>query len=104
MKKLFLLVIFFMTTCAVWAQNDVSLVVSGEGRDKEEATLKALRSAIEQAYGTFVSANTTVLNDQLVADEIVSLSSGNIQKYEYLSENKMPSGSTFCNAFCHSEY
>lgn len=95
MKKLMIIVALCIATCTLWAQNEVSLVVSGEGKDKEEATFKALRSAIEQAYGTFVSANTTVLNDQLVADEIVSLSSGNIQKYEYVSENKMPSGNTF---------
>ena len=95
MKKLMTIVALCMATCTLWAQNEVSLVVSGEGKDKEEATLKALRSAIEQAYGTFVSANTTVLNDQLVADEIVSLSSGNIQKYEYVSETKMPDGSIF---------
>ena len=95
MKKLMIIVALCMGTCTLWAQNEVSLVVSGEGKDKEEATFKALRSAIEQAYGTFVSANTTVLNDQLVADEIVSLSSGNIQKYEYVSENKMPNGNTF---------
>jgi len=95
MKKIMTIVTLCMATCTLWAQNEVSLVVSGEGKDKEEATFKALRSAIEQAYGTFVSANTTVLNDQLVADEIVSLSSGNIQKYEYVSENKMPNGNTF---------
>lgn len=94
MKKIVTIVVFCMATCILCAQNEVCLVVSGEGKDKEEATFKALRSAIEQAYGTFVSANTTVLNDQLVADEIVSLSSGNIQKYEYVSENKMPNGNT----------
>lgn len=95
MRKIMTIVTLCLATCTLWAQNEVSLVVSGEGKDKEEATFKALRSAIEQAYGTFVSANTTVLNDQLVADEIVSLSSGNIQKYEYVSENKMPNGNTF---------
>lgn len=95
MKKIMTIIALCLATCTLWAQNEVSLVVSGEGKDKEEATFKALRSAIEQAYGTFVSANTTVLNDQLVADEIVSLSSGNIQKYEYVSENKMPNGNTF---------
>ena len=95
MRKIMTIIALCLATCTLWAQNEVSLVVSSEGKDKEEATFKALRSAVEQAYGTFVSANTTVLNDQLVADEIVSLSSGNIQKYEYVSENKMPNGNTF---------
>lgn len=95
LKKTMTIVALCMATCTLCGQNIVDLVVTGEGKDKEEATFKALRSAIEQAYGTFVSANTTVLNDQLVADEIVSLSSGNIQKYEYVSETKMPNGNTF---------
>ena len=69
------------------AADDVSLVVSGEGPTKDEATKVALRSAIEQAFGTFVSSNTNILNDELVKDEIVTVSSGNIKSYEYISED-----------------
>ena len=69
------------------ADDEVSLVVSGEGATKDDATKIALRSAIEQAFGTFVSSNTKILNDELVKDEIVTVSSGNIKSYEYLSVN-----------------
>ena len=62
----------------------VSLVVSGTGQTKEEAVKNALRSAIEQAFGSFVSANTEVLNDDLVKDEIVTVSSGNVLHYKEL--------------------
>ena len=68
--------------------DEVTLVVSGEGATKDEATKVALQSAIEQAFGTFVSANTQILNDELVKDEIVTVSSGNVKNYEYLSEIK----------------
>ncbi len=68
--------------------NEVSLVVSGEGPTKDEATKVALRSAIEQTYGTFVSSNTTILNDNLVKDEIVSVSTGNIKSFNYLSQEE----------------
>lgn len=64
------------------ATDDVTLVVSGDGANKEEATNVALRSAIEQVYGTFVSANTSIVNDELTKDEIVTISSGNIKSYE----------------------
>lgn len=64
------------------ATDDVTLVVSGDGANKEEATKVALRSAIEQVYGTFVSANTSIVNDELTKDEIVTISSGNIKSYE----------------------
>lgn len=72
--------------------QEVSLVANGTGNTKEEAIKNALRSAIEQAYGTFVSANTTVLNDDLIKDEIVTVSSGNIKSYRELSESQLSSG------------
>lgn len=76
------------------AADDIKLVVDGEGPNKTEATKAALRSAIEQAFGTFVSANTEILNDELVKDEIVTVSSGNIKSYKELSSMVLPNGNT----------
>ena len=67
-------------------KENVRIVTSGEGLSKTEATNSALRSAIEQVYGTFVSTNTVLLNDELEKDEIVTVSSGNINSYKYISE------------------
>ena len=76
---------FFTLSSALFAQvNEVTLVTSGEGQTENEAVNEALRSAIEQAYGVFVSANTDILNDELVKDEIVTVSSGNIHSYKKL--------------------
>lgn len=72
----------------------VSLVVSGTGSTKEEATKNALRSAIEQTFGTFVSANTEVLNDDLIKDEIISVTSGNIENYSIISSDNTFDGKT----------
>lgn len=72
--------------------DEVTLVASGKASDSEKAITIALRSAIEQAYGTFVSANTTILNDNLVKDEIVTISNGNIKSYEVLSDVKCEDG------------
>lgn len=92
MALLGLMLIAGSTGSMSYAQNDknneVSLVVSGEGPTKDEATKVALRSAIEQTYGTFVSSNTTILNDNLVKDEIVSVSTGNIKSFNYLSQDE----------------
>jgi hypothetical protein len=68
----------------------VTLTVSGTGKTLEEAKLNALRSAIEQAFGAFVSSKTEILNDKLVKDEIVSVSNGNIQKYDLVSQLEIP--------------
>lgn len=74
--------------------DDVTLIVSGSDVTEKEATLNALRSAIEQVYGTFVSANTEILNDELVKDEIVSVSKGNVKNYEKVSVAQLPNGQT----------
>jgi hypothetical protein len=68
----------------------VTLTVSGTGNTLEEAKLNALRSAIEQAFGAFISSKTEILNDSVVKDEIVSVSSGNIQKYDLVSQLEIP--------------
>lgn len=73
-------------------KDEVVLTVSGEGKTTDEATKEALRSAISQAYGVFVSANTTLLNDDLVKDEIVTLTSGNIKNYEEVSNITLQNG------------
>ena len=85
MKKISFLLFCSFLALTLSAQTTVSLVVSGDGKTKSEATAVALRSAIEQAFGTFVSANSTILNDDLVKDEIATVSSGNIESYDELS-------------------
>ena len=76
------------------ASDDIELVVNGEGSDLNDATAKALRNAIEQTYGTFVSASSTIINDDLVKDEIATVASGNIKAYKVLSSSQLPSGLT----------
>lgn len=90
-KKLMLFLVLIVLFFHLGAQtNEVSLVVSSKGTTEEEAKTNALRSAIEQAFGTFVSSRTEILNDNLVQDQIVSLSNGNIKKFEILSSLFLP--------------
>jgi hypothetical protein len=94
MKSIPILIIMF-TVQLVFSQtteNTVTLTTSGTGKTLEEAKNNALRSAIEQAFGAFVSSKTEILNDQLVSDQITSVSSGNIQKFEIKNESKLPNG------------
>lgn len=92
--KVFLIALFIMNAFLISAQttDEVTLVVSADGATKEEAIKVALRSAIEQAYGTFVSSNTTILNDELVKDEIVTISNGNIKEYREIASLILPNG------------
>ncbi len=93
MKQL-ILIVSIALSINTYAQDDktVTLVVSGSGTTQDEAKQNALRSAIEQAFGTFISSKTEILNDELVKDEIVSVANGNIQKFEIISEVQIPNG------------
>ena len=95
MKKLVLL-LFIAFSLKVYAQDSdktVTITVTGQGKTIDEAKTNALRSAIEQAFGAFISSNTTIIDDKLVKDEIVSVTNGNIQKYEVIHETSLPNGS-----------
>ncbi len=86
-----LLCLMSIATLSAQGVEEVTLVVSGDGATKEEATHVALRSAIEQAFGCFVSANTEILNDSLVKDEIVTVTSGSISSYDELNVTELDS-------------
>ena len=88
-----ILFLSFMNFAIAQAKDDnssqsVTLVVSSTGNTEDEALKNALRKAIEQTYGTFVSSNTTIVNDELTKDEIVSVSAGNIESYKEIDCNK----------------
>ena len=95
MKKLLSLVAAILFAATTFAQVDeVTLTTIGTGRNEDEATLRALRSALEQSFGTFVSENTTIINDELVRDEIASTSKGNVKSYKKLSVVQLPNRTT----------
>lgn len=100
MNKIFLslaliLCIFTSMVAKAEAPQEITLTVSSDGPTKDDATKNALRSAIEQAYGAFVSANTTILNDELVKDEIVTVSNGSIKNFEEISSIQSKDGGYF---------
>ena len=95
-KSIILILLFIPNYQIVFAQDaekSVTITVSGSGKTQEEAKQTALRSAIEQTFGAFISSKTEILNDQVVADDIASVSSGNIQSFTLLNESKLPDGS-----------
>lgn len=71
----------------------VKLITSGQGKTHEEALQSALRSAIEQAFGAFISSKTEILNDKLLVDQFTSVANGNIRSFKILNESQLPNGS-----------
>lgn len=56
MKHNLLIIALFVGPLTSWAaEHAVTLVVSGQGKTKNEAQQNTLRSAIEQAIGAFIA-------------------------------------------------
>lgn len=95
MRRVLFSLLAMLVTFGLAAQQgsqNITLTVSGEGATKEEAVANALRGAIEQSFGVFVSSNTQILNDELVRDEIATVSSGNIKEYKELGWLRLSNG------------
>jgi hypothetical protein len=88
----FSLAIAFTKVNAQSENKDVTITASGSGITLEDAKQSALRSATEQAFGAFISSKTEILNDQVVADQMASVSSGNIKSFEILNQDQLPDG------------
>jgi hypothetical protein len=90
---IFLGFLFFTFCFSAQTENkDVTITATGSGSSQEFAKQTALRNAIEQAFGTFISSKTEILNDEIVADQMSSVSSGNVKSYEVLNESQLPNG------------
>ena len=95
MKSLIFIFVFVFSYQITLSQDTdkvVTITVSGNGKTQDEAKQTALRSAIEQAFGAFISSKTEILNDKLVADQISSVANGNIKSFTILNESQLPDG------------
>lgn len=90
-RKITTFIVLSLCVLFVNAQN-VKVISSGQGITEDEATKIALRSALEDAYGTFISSSTKIENDVLISDEIVSLTQGNIIEYDIINSSKLKNG------------
>ena len=96
LKSIIITSLFVLSQQIVFAQDadkTVTITVSGSGKTQDDAKQSALRSAIEQAFGAFISSKTEILNDKLVAEQITSVANGNIQSFDILNESQLPNGS-----------
>lgn len=98
MKAKIIILLLLLINIA-YSQDDksVTLTVSGSGKTLDEAKTNALRSAIEQTFGAFISTKTEILNDNLVKDEIISVANGNIKSFEILNESKLSDNNWYVN-------
>lgn len=90
-KRIILLVLIILLSCinvTVFAEDmekNERVVVTGLGINADIARQNAIRNAVEQIVGTFVSSDTIVQNGALIKDEILSFSGGYVKEIRMLS-------------------
>lgn len=60
----------------------------GSGTNLESAKDDACREAVRQVVGAYMASKTTIENDRLIEDKVISLSSGFVEKMETLESSR----------------
>ena len=66
--------------------GEAAIIAKDEQKAFDEAKDKALRNAVEQAAGVRIDADTAVINNQLVRDQVFANTTGYVKKYDVLSK------------------
>ena len=95
-SRIALAIILTLTWQAQWAQGQtgdtISVVATGIGKDQDTALKNALRSAVEQAVGVLIDAETRINNDKVISDKILTFSAGFVESYELIGEPVLEGG------------
>lgn len=73
-------------------QDYVQVDVTAESDTFERAKQQGFRTAIEQAIGTVVASQSQSQQQRLVRDEIITYSSGFVDRFEIVSQQTTPTG------------
>lgn len=68
------------------------IIVTGMGMDADKARQNAIRNAVEQVIGTYVSSDTMVKDSLRIKDEILSYSGGYVKESRVISTEKSDDG------------
>lgn len=90
MKNVFFVLFILMMSGVSVAFADIES--SGEGLNKEQALISAMRRAVESSFGAYIKSSTAVIDAQLVDDKILSHSKGYVTSYKIIKEGKSDEG------------
>jgi hypothetical protein len=68
-------------------KDNVDIIVIGTGELFEDAKNNALRSALEQVSGLYLTSQTKIVNDVIQKDEINAITNGSIIKYKIINKD-----------------
>ncbi len=57
----------------------------GAGATRDEAVRDAFRNAVRQVVGTYVDEETSIQNDEIISDKVLTYSDGIVKKYQELA-------------------
>lgn len=66
-------------------EGENKIIATGYGMTHDEAEQDALRNAVSEAVGSVVSSTTRIENDEIISDEILSLSHGFVRAHKAIS-------------------
>jgi hypothetical protein len=90
MRKIFLAIVAILLLVTGAAHAEIES--TGEGLNRDAAIASAMRRAVEQYYGAFISSSSTVVDAQLKEDKIFSHSKGYVTKYNVIREGNTDNG------------
>jgi hypothetical protein len=91
------LIIILLVPFPILAGNDdktETVIVTGIGIDADKARQNAIRNAVEQVIGSYISSDTIVQNSQIIKDEVLSFSGGYVKESRAISVEKNAEGLT----------
>lgn len=77
---------FAQTVVTKEGTGEAAVINKDEIKAFDEAKDKALRAAVEQAAGVRIDADTVVVNNQLVRDQVFANTSGYVKKFDVLDK------------------
>lgn len=90
MKKIIFSFFFFFAIIGfTMAQETTTVEAKGVGLNRDDALQDALRNAVGQAMGVFISSQTQVENYMVLSDAISSKTEGYISSYKIVNETPM---------------
>ncbi|MCY2924333.1 MAG: hypothetical protein NT031_02665 [Planctomycetota bacterium] len=72
--------------------NLVEITVTGGGANEDEALSDAMRKAVEQGAGTFISSHSETKDFALVRDTVLARAAGFLQSKKIISKKELPDG------------
>jgi len=85
MKYLILFIFSSLTASCIFAEELITVTVSGYGATPEAAERSALQKAVRKAVGEMVDAETIAQNGELIKDKVLSYSDGFVQSKKTIS-------------------